>query len=87
MDKPWFTHDCETCVFLGQTIGHGHIHDLYAHPSKRPGDISRDATIIARYGNERHEYYSTIAKMAKATGHAELFAGASLWMEKNRHKG
>lgn len=82
MGKPIFAHDCTGCEFLGQTIGGGRIVDLYAHPSKYPGDISRDATIIARYGSDGPDYYSTIAKEARPEGHAELFAGAKIWLSK-----
>ena len=80
-DKPHFTHDCTACVFLGSTIAGGRHTDLYAHPSTHHGDISRDATIIARYGSGDGEYYSTIAKEARPTGHAELFAGVALWRQ------
>src|SRR3546814_9460612 len=53
MTKPTHKHACTSCIFLGSTIGGGKIFDLYAHRSTRPGDISRDATLIARRSEER----------------------------------
>jgi hypothetical protein len=37
---PRFTHDCDTCTFLGHYRGH----DLYAH------EAGAEATLIARSG-------------------------------------
>jgi hypothetical protein len=76
---PTWRHDCTRCRFLGQTIGGGKLHDLYA--CDRPGDIDqkRSPSLIARYGNNGSEYYSIDANYAHATGHAELFAAAWLW--------
>ena len=42
--KPRYTHDCKTCVFIGQIMEY----DLYICKT----------TIIARYGNEGPEYSS-----------------------------
>ena len=80
MCKPIYQHDCNDCIFLGQTIGNGHMFDLYAHKGNRP--IRRDATVIARYGDRGEDYFSTIAQMARPDGHAELFIARALWYAK-----
>lgn len=48
MEKPLFTHDCDSCRFLGTF----EQHDLYY--------CSNDTqnTVIARYGNDGCEYMS-----------------------------
>jgi len=71
--KPQYKHDCDQCQFLGVTIGGGRVADLYAHVS--PSWV----TLIARYGDEGREYFSTNPEYATPTGHAELWAAKSLW--------
>jgi hypothetical protein len=43
--KPKFTHDCETCTFLG----HFYDHDVY---------LCGNQSIIARHGDDGGDYYS-----------------------------
>ncbi len=78
-DTPKYFHDCTDCIFLGNCIGGGRIFDLYACKSKIIGDISRDASLVARRSNKPSDYYSTIAQMAHPEGHAELWAAKALW--------
>lgn len=75
MTTPKFQHDCARCIFLGQTIGGGRLFDCYACE----GAV---VTMVARYGDDGPEYYSTVR--ARPTGHAELFAAAAMWAEHNR---
>jgi hypothetical protein len=77
--SPKWRHDCDRCHFLGQTIGGGKPVDLYVH--EKDADGRRSPTLIARYGDEGHEYYSIDANYAHATGHSELFAAAWLWRQ------
>ena len=46
---PRFTHDCDTCTFLGSDEGH----DFYFCGSSHPFP-----TVIARYGSDGPEYAS-----------------------------
>ena len=75
-----FVHDCDDCLFLGQTIGGGRIVDLYAHEN------ADHVTLIARYGNDGPEYFSTHLGMARPEGHAELWAAESLYRKEQRRK-
>ena len=75
-DKTQYTHDCTACTFLGQTIGGGHITDLYAHQNKD------HVTLIARYGDEGHEYLSTWLQYARPSGHSELWAARELYVRR-----
>ena len=50
--QPSFTHDCESCTFLGRYDGH----DLYVCPADDPA-------LIARFGSEGAEYRSLPASM------------------------
>lgn len=78
--KPAYRHDCEACQYIGQTIGGGKLVDLYAHRSTRLGDISRDASLIARYGDDGPEYWSAVSQMISAdTCHAELLVAKVIW--------
>lgn len=54
-----FQHDCPRCTFLGHYAGH----DVYSCPSIAPGRLS----LLARYGNEGREYYSTDAASMKTS--------------------
>ena len=60
-NKHW-KHDCDRCRFLGSTIGGGRMTDLYVCGE----------TLIARYGSDGPEYYSTTLGSARPEGHAEL---------------
>lgn len=51
-NAPKFTHDCDTCKFLGHVEGH----DLYFHASERPGGFGE--TVIARASCEPSDYQS-----------------------------
>jgi hypothetical protein len=54
MCKPTYTHDCEECKSLGTVHVKDETYDLYVctkFSAERP-------SLIARYGNEGHEYYS-----------------------------
>lgn len=77
---PRWQHDCKRCRFLGQTIGGGRLHDLYVHER----DDNRSPTVIARYGDDRHDYYAIDVNYAHTTGHSELFAAAHLWRQSER---
>lgn len=50
MDKPFFTHDCERCQFLGSFQNH----DLYFCPGSFP-------TVIARFGSDGPDYVSGVS--------------------------
>jgi hypothetical protein len=50
--KPLFKHDCDCCTFLGNNTRNDM--DLYYCPQ------SGSPTVIARYGDEGHEYMSGI---------------------------
>jgi hypothetical protein len=78
MDEPEFTHDCTKCKFLGRTIGGGRMADLYYCESTLSPAMD---TLIARYGNDGPEYYSTHPSVARPNGHAELWAARTLWVE------
>lgn len=59
VNKPFFTHDCETCIFLGTYFGpvfkngdEEDWYDLYYHYNEY------ESTVIARYGNEGDQYQS-----------------------------
>ena len=70
---PAHTHDCTECVYLGQCIGGGKLVDLYYHANPR------HVTLIARYGDEASEYLSIDEDYVTPTGHAELWAAATLF--------
>lgn len=63
-----YQHDCKQCRYLGLTLGNGHLFDLYIHGT----------TLIARYGEEGSQYYSTDISIARPDGHAELFVAKFL---------
>jgi hypothetical protein len=53
--EPKYKHDCKECVFLGTVPDpQANFCDLYAHW------IEKQRTVIARYGNEPHQYLSGI---------------------------
>lgn len=57
LQRPVYQHDCEQCHFLGNCRGDEDdlVYDLYSC-TKGPGP-----TLIARYGDEGHEYRSGAA--------------------------
>ncbi len=66
-DPPRFVHDCKRCIYLGRYCGvlgglPDREQDLYACPSKR--DRVDRYSLLARYGNEAHEYASTLETLA-----------------------
>lgn len=48
--EPHFKHDCDACKFID------HINGFDVYVCHRV--LRNDSTIIARYGNEGHEYFS-----------------------------
>ena len=50
---PNFQHDCDQCIFLGDFTHNGELLDLYVAFHTFGG-----GTLIARYGNQGHEYMS-----------------------------
>jgi hypothetical protein len=76
-NKPEWKHDCKGCKFLGQTIGGGRLVDCYVCSQ---GNLQM-ATLVARFGNDGPEYYSTDPNFAHPSGHAELFAARAMWEE------
>lgn len=72
--KPTYYHDCASCIFLGFTIGRGQVVDLYAHPS------SGHTTLLARYGDDGHEYFSALSQHVNPECcHSELFVAQTIW--------
>lgn len=71
--KKNYIHDCEGCTFLGVLREDDVIYDLYYCPQNGV------PTVIARYGDEGHEYMSGILstmnplKVAKARAVARGF--------------
>jgi len=56
MTIPKYTHDCDASLFLGQWIDpKGEVYDLYACKAHSGSDY---ISIMARFGNEGHEYLS-----------------------------
>jgi hypothetical protein len=53
--KPLFKHYCNECVFLGNLNSSEQLYDLYFCR-----DGGSNPTVIARYGNEDHEFLSGI---------------------------
>ncbi len=51
---PYFTHDCDKCVFHGSAKIEGELYDFYSCPR----DDADYVSIIARYGDEGPEYAS-----------------------------
>ena len=52
-DEPKYLHDCANCKFLGLWVGSPKdIRDLYICIHKK------DASLIARYGNDGSDYWS-----------------------------
>lgn len=76
-EKPKWEHDCDSCVFLGNTIGGHHTVDLYYHASTEHDYVS----VIARYSDDGPDYSSTDLSHARPSGHAELWAAKSLYLE------
>lgn len=55
-----FTHDCECCKFLGHRIDH----DWYIC-----GDLGGMSTLVARYGNDGPEYWSSLVAIVQNDEH------------------
>ena len=76
--KPMFTHDCDSCVFLG------HYHDTRVSMSseRRAFDLywceqgGLGATVIARYSDEGSEYWSGLGMRLSPLVEAEARAAA-----------
>ena len=75
MPKPKYQHDCNTCIFLGQTLGECYRVDLYFHP---PFDKREKGTVIARFSDEGSDYASCPIQHARPEGHAEVWAAKSV---------
>jgi len=60
MSEPKFQHDCTHCEFLGHYFGH----DVYLC---RHSENSIGPTIIARHGDQGHQYASTPLKIYRDT--------------------
>lgn len=61
--QPKYTHDCQTCVFIGRVNMAGEERDAYYHHSK----ASFASTVILRYGSEGPDYWSCAVDMLKTT--------------------
>lgn len=70
---PLYEHDCENCVFLGQTIGGGRISDLYFCPTE-----PFEGSVIARFSSEGSDYESCPWHLARPEGYAELWVARTL---------
>jgi len=57
---PRYTHDCPACLFMGR---HGQYDTYFCPKSQGDGD---SGSVIARYGNEGHEYASSPTSCALA---------------------
>lgn len=66
LNGPIYDHDCDACVFCGQTSFRGHnVVDVYAcNPSRKDRDKNL-MSIILRYSDDPGGYYSTYYKNAK----------------------
>lgn len=51
-ERPLYMHDCRACTYLGRYDSGGDTYDLYYCPQLGL------PTVIARYGDEGHEYTS-----------------------------
>jgi len=67
--KPKFKHNCNNCIFLGNTIDKNNLkHDLYFCKS------IYNYTVIARYGNKAQDYQSGLGFNIDVLKQAELLA-------------
>ena len=73
IDKPRYTHDCDSCEFLGQYDKY----DLYVCPD--------EPTIVARYGNDGCEYGSGL-DFAVCCSQSEKYRKALRLALKTRHR-
>jgi hypothetical protein len=73
VEGPRFTHDCETCIFLGRFDDgkDGQQADLYFHDSSPGGK-----TVIARYSGEGSNYVSGLPLVGKVEVLTEAFRRA-----------
>lgn len=78
MDKPTWNHDCDKCRFLGSTIGGGRIVDCYVCNEAYHAERGTRPSLVARFGNDGPDYYSSHVGMTLPTGHAELWAADSM---------
>lgn len=51
---PNYTHDCESCVYLGNFLQKGELYDLYFCGKEGSGN----ERFVARYGNDGQDYFS-----------------------------
>jgi hypothetical protein len=71
-ESPRFTHDCDVCIFLGrfktsEWCGKEEEVDLYVcRPEK-----NEETTLVARFGNEGHEYGSGLCFCVSSPHYAE----------------
>jgi hypothetical protein len=74
--KPEWKHDCTKCRLVGQTIGGGRLVDLYLCGE----------SLVARYGSEGNQYYSSLRGYPRPDGHAELWALESMLRDEEQDK-
>jgi hypothetical protein len=77
---PYYSHDCDKCRFLGKTLGGRHIVDCYVCNEAHAKQHNRAPTLIARYGEEGHEYCSSPFNYIGPRGHSELWAAKGLFL-------
>jgi len=56
--QPRFQHDCDCCVFLGPVDICGQRWDIWTCPPGESSNHHIGSSLIARYGDEGHEYVS-----------------------------
>lgn len=75
--QPTFTHDCESCIFVGSyrsdalRLSGILFVDLWYHPNN---DKPRLTSLIARHGSEPHEYASSLAGLVGDGRYPEQWA-------------
>lgn len=82
--KPFHTHDCDRCIYLGSILlswkDHGKHNpdmvDCYWCDSK---GIPNMSSIIGRFGNEGSEYVCSLPPECFADGREEYFKHAERW--------
>lgn len=62
--SPMFIHDCDRCIFLGHVKtkdqSYGGEWDLWWCPKDSVPGAANTSSVICRYGNEGHEYSSSL---------------------------
>jgi len=77
MNKPVHKNICEDCVFLGTYYSKKDkkVFDLYMHKVKSENKYSNGKPLmVARYGNEKHEYFSAIGSTSQYMLYATVLA-------------